>query len=223
MFSKYGSGLQHRLSKALVSVALAAVMALLPHVASAEYLGLIAGREATPEKTSKLSAELGIVTGELEGVDYQNIALRLNYRYTPKMVITGTIGRGELGESNGVPFGVGVLYHLSNQRITDVIEIAGTASYHRGSYDLGGSDEDINALALGILISGVKPIMRNGMAWYSSVGFQNVDVDVSSSDSSSDFGLGGGVVLPTGVGNAYLGFEYFDSLTIGLGIRYFVY
>lgn len=223
MFSIILSSFSPRFSKTLACAGLVAVSTALPLVASAEYLGLIAGREATPEKTSKLSAELGIVTGELENQDYQNIALRLNYRYTPQLVITGTFGVGELGESDGTPFGVGVLYHLSNQRISDAIEIAGTASYHRGNYDLGFTDGDINALALGLLVSGVKPIMQNGMAWYTSVGFQNVDVDLSVSDSASDFGLGAGVVLPTGLGDTYLGFEYFDSLTIGLGIRYFVY
>ncbi len=223
MLSVFSPCPTNALARGMACASLALVTTALPHVASAEYLGLIGGREATPERSSKLSAELGIVTGELEGEDYQNIALRLNYLYTPQLVITGTIGVGELGESDGTPFGVGALYHLSNQRISDAIEIAGTASYHRGNYDLGITDGDINALALGLIVSGVKPIMQNGMAWYTSVGFQHVNVDVSALDSASDFGLGAGVLLPTGLGNAYLGFEYFDSLTIGLGIRYFVY
>lgn len=223
MQTKFSEVLSQRSIRAFLMASLAVVLNTVPLSASAEYLGLISGREATPDKTSQLSAELSIVTGELDSLDYQNIGLRLNYRYTPQTVIIGTIGVGEFSESDGTPFGLGVLYHLSNQRISDAVEIAAKASYHWGNYSLDDVDANIGALSLEVLVSGVKPLMRNGMAWYSSIGFQNVSVDFDDTDSINELGLGAGVVLPTGLGNAYLGFEYFDSLTIGLGIRYFVY
>jgi hypothetical protein len=71
--------------KVIKTIALA-MMLITASSAQAEYFGLIAGREATLEKTSELTAELGIVTGELEGLDYQNIAARVSYLVAPDLL-----------------------------------------------------------------------------------------------------------------------------------------
>ncbi|MFK8082982.1 MAG: hypothetical protein AB8B97_22105 [Granulosicoccus sp.] len=197
-------------------------LALIPATAPAEYLGLIPGREATPAKNTDLSVELGFVSGELAGVDYQNIAARANYRLSPEVVLTGTVGTGEYGMTDGVPLGLGISYHLSNQRISQKVELAGRASYHFGDYTLRSIEGEITSLALEVFISGAEPLMSNGLAWYSNVGYHRLSVDFGLSDSTNELGIGAGLVLPTGLGEAYLGAEYIDELTMGLGFRYFV-
>lgn len=195
----------------------------------AEYLGLIAGREATPAKSTDLSVELGFVNGDLGNVDYQNIAARVNYRLSPEVVLTGTAGVSEYGQTNGVPLGLAVSYHLPNQRISQRLELAGRASYHFGDYSYGDLDGDINSLAFEVLASGANPLMNNGLAWYSNFGYHRISLDIDQigssnqlNDSINKFGIGAGLVLPTGLGEAYLGFEHIGEFSVGLGIRYFV-
>ncbi len=197
-------------------------IALLSSAAHAEYLGLLAGREASPANTSDLTVELGLVTGDLGDLDYQNIAARVNYRLSPELVLTGTVGTSEFGDTDGVPLGIGALYFLSNQRISQKVHIAGKASYHFGDYSLRQLDGELSSLALDVLVSGREPLMSNGLAWYSSVGFHRITVDFGISDSATELALGAGLVLPTGLGEAYLGAAFIDELTIGLGFRYFV-
>jgi len=188
----------------------------------AEYLGLLAGREATPARTADLSVELGFVNGDLGEFDYQNTAARVNYRLSPEVVFMGTVGIGEFGQTNGVPLGLGISYHLSNQRISEKVEIAGRASYHFGDFSFGGLDGKLASLALEVLVSGAEPLMNNGLAWYSNFGYHRITVDFGRGDSTNELGLGAGLVLPASVGEVYFGFDLIDELSIGLGIRYFV-
>jgi len=197
-------------------------LALLSTPVHAEFLGLLQGREATPVKTADLSVELGFVSGELAGEDYRNIAARANYRLSPEVVLTGTIGTGEYGITDGVPLGLGISYHLSNQRISDKVELAGRASYHFGDFSLRSLEGEITSFAMEVQMSGAEPLMENGLAWYSNFGFHRLTVDFGLSDSTNELGVGGGLVLPTGLGEAYVGAEFVDQLAIGIGIRYFV-
>lgn len=216
-------------SRFLAGFFIAGVLVLPTASVHAEYLGLLAGREATPAKSSDLSVELGFVNGDLGDVDYQNIAARVNYRLSPEVILTGTAGVGEYGQTNGVPLGLAISYHLSNQRISQQLEIAARASYHFGDYSYGDLEGDINSLALEALISGAEPLMNNGLAWYSNFGYHRISIDIGQigsinelDDSTNKFGLGAGLVLPTGLGEAYFGFEHIGEFSVGLGIRYFV-
>lgn len=197
-------------------------VAVLSSTVHAEYLGLIPGREANPAKTTDLTVELGFVSGDLGDVDYQNIAARVNYRLSPEVVLTGTAGIAEFAQTDGVPLGIGVSYHLSNQRISEKVELAGRASYHFGDFSLRDLEGDLTSLALEVLVSGAKPLMDNGLAWYSNVGYHRITVDFGRSDSTNELGIGAGLVLPTGLGEAYFGVEHIDEMSFGLGIRYFV-
>ncbi len=190
--------------------------------AQAEYLGLLNGRSANPGNQTDLSVELGIVTGDLGVVDYQNIGARVNYRVSPEIVVIGDVGVSEFGDADGTPFGLGILYHLSNQRISSALDISGKASYHTGEYDVGGLKGDVSSLSFEALFSGVEPISANGVSWYANVGFHRLNVDFGASDSSNELGFGGGLTLPTGRGEAYAGFDFIDEMTFGLGFRYYV-
>jgi hypothetical protein len=114
------------------------------------------------------------------------------------------------------------MYHLSNQRISQKVEIAGRASYHSGDFSVADSEGDLSSLSFEVLVSGAKPLAANGLAWYSNFGFHRVGQDFGRSSSNSDFGLGAGLVLPTGLGEAYFGLDFIDEVTFGLGIRYFI-
>jgi len=208
--------------KVIKTIALA-MMLITASSAQAEYFGLIAGREATLEKTSELTAELGIVTGELEGLDYQNIAARVSYLVAPDLLLSATAGISEFDRTNGVPLGLSAQYHLSRQRISSAVHIAARASYHFGEFSVRSIEGELDALALEMSVSGVEPLMASGLSWYSNVGYHRISLDFEDSDASSKIGLGAGLVLPTGLGEAYLGFEFIGDLTIGLGFRYFVY
>ena len=189
--------------------------------AHAEYLGLINGRTAKPDNIAELSAELGLAAGNLDVFDYQNIAARVNYRISDNAVLIGDIGISEFDTADGTPYGLGLLYYLSNQRISQQLDIAGKASYHRGSYDSREIDRDLSSLAVEILISGRQPV-ANQVNWYANVGYHRITVKLNSSDSTNEIGLGGGFVLDTGEGEAYAGVDYIDELVFGIGFRYFV-
>ena len=189
----------------------------------AEYLGLLSGRSANPGNMMDLSVELGFVTGDLGDADYQNIGARVNYRVSPELVVFGDVGISEFGQTDGTPFGLGAIYFLSNQRISDNLDIAGKVSYHTGDFDFSGVSGDISGLSLEVLFSGQEPISANGMGWYANVGFHRLTVDFGpADDSSNELGLGGGLVMPVGPGEAYAGIDFIDELTFGIGFRYFV-
>ena len=225
---KCGFVLSPALKRLLATACLLGSVSMVSPALHAEYLGLLSGREATPVNSSDLSIELGLVTGDLGAFDYQNIAARVNYRVSTEVTVMGTIGVSEFGNTDGVPFGVGVLYYLPKQRISNKLEIAGKATYHRGDYSMGSLDGDIDSLALEALISGTEPLMANGLSWYSNFGLHRISVDIVNDandgvdDTEYELGLGGGLVLPTGLGEAYVGIDVIDDVVFGLGIRYFV-
>lgn len=213
--------------KSLAAFAVAST--LLACHAHAEFLGLPNGRSANPDNQSELSAELGFVTGDMGSADYQNIGARLNYRVSPEVVLFGDLGASEYGDADGTPVGVGVIYHLSRQRISDKLDISAKASYHKGEYKVSGVRIDLSGLSFEAIISGRTPLAANGLGWYGNFGIHRLNSDtrvnrtlVGSSDSSTEIGVGGGLVLPTGTGEAYAGVDLIDELTFGIGFRYFI-
>lgn len=207
-------------SRILATLVVAA--SLMASNAQAEFFGLPNGRLASPEMGSDLSVELGFVTGDLGTTDYQNFGARVNYRVAPNIVVIGDIGASEFGDADGTPAGLGILYHLANQRISQNVDIAAKASYHSGEYKVSGVNIDLTGLSFEALFSGRRPLAANGLGWYGNFGFHRLTIKTNSSDSSNEIGFGGGLVLPTGAGEAYLGVDLIDELTFGLGFRYFV-
>lgn len=209
------------LKKSLVAAAI--ILSLSVTTVQAEYLGLLSGRSANPGSMTDLSVELGFISGDLGDVDYQNIGARVNYRLSPELVVFGDVGISEFGPTDGTPFGLGAIYFLSNQRISENLDIAGKASYHTGDYDFAGVSSDISGLSLEVLVSGQEPISANGMGWYANAGFHRLSIDFGfRDDSTNEIGLGGGLILPVGPGEAYAGIDFIDEMTFGIGFRYFV-
>jgi hypothetical protein len=208
------------LKKSFVAAAIA--LSFSATTVQAEYLGLLSGRSANPDNMTDLSVELGFMTGDLGAADYQNIGARVNYRVSPELVVFGDVGISEFGQADGTPFGLGAIYFLSNQRITENFDIAGKASYHTGDFDFAGFSGDISGLSLEVLVSGQEPISANGTGWYANAGIHRLSVDFGGSDSSTEIGLGGGLILPVGPGEAYAGIDYIDEMVLGIGFRYFV-
>ncbi|ASJ75546.1 hypothetical protein [Granulosicoccus antarcticus] len=188
----------------------------------AEFMGLPSGRSASPANMSDLTVELGFMTGDLADNDFQNIGARVNFRLSPEVVLIGDIGVSEFGNRDGNPVGLGLLYFLSRQRISDKLDIAAKASYHTGEYSVGGTDTDLSGLSLEALLSGKNPLADSGLGWYANFGYHLLRVKSGSSDSSNEIGIGGGLVLPIAAGEAYVGVDLIDEVTFGLGFRYFV-
>lgn len=207
-------------SRILTTLVLA--VSLLATNAHAEFFGLPNGRSASPDMLSDLSVELGFVTGDLGTTDYQNFGARVNYRISPEIVFIGDIGASEFGQADGTPVGLGILYHLSRQRISQSVDIAAKVSYHSGEYKVSGVKLDLTGLSFEALFSGRQPLTASGLGWYGNFGFHRLTVELDSSDSSNEIGFGGGFTLPTGSGEAYVGVDLIDELTFGLGFRYFV-
>ncbi len=195
---------------------------LLVSNAQAEFFGLPNGRSANPANLSDLTVELGFMSGDLKKTDYQNLGARVNYRVSPEIVIIGDIGISEFGRADGNPAGLGILYHLSRQRISQRVDIAVKASYHSGQFSTGGTDIDLSGLSLETLVSGRTPLASNGLNWYGNFGYHRLSVEAGKTDTNNELGLGAGLVLPTGSGEAYLGVDFIDETTFGLGFRYFV-
>ncbi|MBX2878978.1 MAG: hypothetical protein KTR32_03545 [Granulosicoccus sp.] len=189
--------------------------------AHAEYLGLINGRTANTMQSTDLAAELGLVTGDLDRFDYQNIAARVSYRLNDETTLIGNIGTSEFGESDGTPYGLGLIYQLSRQRMSDKLHLAGKLSYHEGGYEFRNANADLASLAIELLFSGKQPLADN-LDWYTNVGYHRISVELASSDSTNELGIGAGLVMSTGLGEAYVGFDHIQEFVIGIGFRYFV-
>ncbi len=199
---------------------LTALMILVVGHAQAEYLGLPNARSANPGVYPDITVEFGFVSGDLGSQDYQNIAARLNYRLSDHTVLFGNVGISEFGIGDANPFGVGIFYYLSNQRIARSLDIAVKASYHTGNYEFSNVDLDVNVIALEALISSPSPILNNGLSWYGNFGLHHLSEDPGGSDL--EFGFGGGFYMPLGSGEAFFGADVVDQFTFGLGYRYFL-
>lgn len=192
-----------------VSAMLAIGGLMLSSFASAEILGAANGRTADLTRLPDLSLDLHFNTGD----DYQNIGLRANYRLSPGIILFGDISQAEFDPLDGTPIGFGLFYALDG--IFENIDAAAKASYHLGDFD----GVDIDVLALEFLFSGLEPIASNGLMWYANAGIHRIDADIGGSDT--EFGFGGGVVLPVSNGEAFAGIDIIDETLFGIGYRYF--
>lgn len=194
---------------------------------SAGSLGLLEGRSAQPDQPGQTTVELGYLT---EG-DFSTIAGRVSYQLSPPVTLYGDFGLIDLGDADGNAFGLGVRYHLAKQRLLPMLDASVRASYHLGSADFnafgGNTDTDLTELSFAVHVGSKEAFLDNGMKWYGVLSYNRLTSEVSSGVvstdvSDSDIGLGGGVYLPFGAGEAYVGVENIDELFFGLGYRHFI-
>lgn len=177
--------------------------------AMAELAGFHNGRTATLGQLPDLSVELGLSTGDYYEADYQNIGFRINFKLSEEILLIGDVSQLEIGIFDETAFGIGAFYALSG--VAENYDTAAKASFHKS--------EDANIIAVEFLVSGQEPISDNGLMWYVNLGIHRVKDD---GFSETDFGFGGGVVLPTSSGEAYFGIDNIDEFTFGFGYRHFL-
>jgi len=204
-----------RFFKLLSPVKLLFLVALLclSSQASAGLLGTVNGRTADFTRMPDLSAEGFFNFGDFDDADYQNLGARVNYRLSPGVILHGDLGLTEIGDFDTLTFGIGAFYALTG--LFENIDAAIKGSFHTGDFDDAG---DVDVLELEFLFSGAEPISDNGLMWYANIGLHRLDFGPSS---DTELGLGGGVVLPVSLGEAYAGIDLIDELTFGIGYRYF--
>jgi hypothetical protein len=193
----------------------------------ADTLGPLDGRSPDPRQMSEMSIEVGYVS---EG-DFSSLSARLNYQYTPLVTFYGDFGLVDLGDSaDGNAFGIGARYYLDNQRIMPEVDLAVGASYHMSTVELGsfaGAESDLSELTLAVHFGGKEAFYSNGLKWYGVVSYNRLAFETrfggqTSDDNDSEIGLGGGVYMPLGPGEVYVGVENIDDMYFGVGYRHFL-
>ena len=190
-----------------------------PSVAYAEYLGLVYGRSANPDKQSDVSVEAGVVSGQLGMIDYRYLGVRLNSRVAPNVVLFGDVGSSEFGTSDGNPYGLGFTYYFDKQKINPRLDMALKASYHAANYSVLDARLSLTGLSVELVVSGVA---AEGISGYITVGHHQLDVKLGGLESRKELGFGAGMSLPLGPGEAFAGFDFIDEVTLGMGFRYFL-
>ncbi len=182
--------------------------------AKAEYLGLMHGRFADVSRMPTLSADVGVAFAD----DYQFLGARVNYKLTPIFMVFGSMGLSEQGRSDGLPIGVGALYTLEG--LVSGLDVGIKASYHRGSFELLDVNFDLSNLALELVASTQDGFGANGnIDFYGNIGFQRRSSDFSFDDTELSFG--GGVIMPIGPGEVFVGVDIIDEAMFGGGFRFF--
>ena len=182
-------------------------------LASAGFLNTVNGRSGDLTRLPDLSLEANYNTGDFDNTDYDNLGIRLNYRLSPGIILLGDLGLTEIGDFDTVTFGFGAYYGLAG--IFENIDAALKGAFHFGDFDEAG---DLDVLEFEFLFSGLEPITSNGLIWYANLGLHRLNGD---GGSDTEFGIGGGLVLPVSGGEAYLGIDLIDEFIIGFGYRYF--
>lgn len=194
--------------------------------AHAEYFGLPGGRSADLSRMPDSSVEFGFVTGdiptEFDEADYQNIGGRFNYRTASEWMVYFDIGLSEIEDFDGTPFGIGAFYQMDG--VFDGADFAIKGSYHTGSFDENNREIDVDAIAVEGVFSGREPVGNNNMTWYANLGIHRLkaEADGGNSDSETEFGFGGGVVIPSDKGELFAGVDLIDEISFGIGYRYFL-
>ena len=173
-----------------------------------------------------MSVEVGYVN---EG-DFSNLSGRFIYQYSPLVSVYGDFGTLERASDEGTAFGLGATFYLAKQRFMPVLDVGVRASYHLASVDngiSGGTESDISDMAVAVHFGSKEPFFSYGLKWYGVVSYHRYSVESSIGtqsfdSSSSDVGLGAGVYMPLGSGEAYVGLENLDEMYFGIGYRYFL-
>ena len=195
--------------------------------AQSDTLGPLDGRSPDPGQMSPMSVEVGYVSED----EFSTIGGRFNYQMSPVLSLYGDLGIVEIGNGDGNAFGFGARYYLSNQRIAPQLDLAVRASYHVGSVDFSSGlttvESDLTELSLAVHVGGKEAFYSNGLKWYGVVSYTRQTSDLSTGANSgetsdSNIGFGGGVYMPLGPGEAYVGVENIDEMFFGIGYRHFL-
>ena len=81
--------------------------------ANAEYFGSLNGRTAKFNAHPTMTVEATFSTGDFLTSDYQQISLRFNYQYSPRVLMFGDLGQSELSGRSDTSIGVGGYYALN--------------------------------------------------------------------------------------------------------------
>lgn len=195
---------------------------------SAEYFGLLNGRSADLSQLADTSVEVGFITGDIEIGDfekdgYQQIGGRLNYRLQPELMLLADIGQSEYGDDDGITYGIGAFYQMGG--VFTSVDFAVKGSFHTGSLDVEGADDDADVQNIGIegLFSSRDPIGESQLRWYANAGLHRLKAEfLNASESDTGFGFGGGVFSDTANGQFYAGADLIGELTFGLGYRHYL-
>jgi len=128
------NGISNHCIAVLLKAVLLICSALTASVSHAEYFGSPTGRTATFSSQPQLAVEATFSNGEFAGVDYQQMGLRLNYQYSPKIMVFGDLGQSELSSESETSFGLGAYYSLG-QSILGSDDSAVKVSLHQVSFD----------------------------------------------------------------------------------------
>lgn len=188
------------------------LMATMP--AHAEFFGLMNGRTADITNAPERSLEAGVVFGEFFEADYTHFGLRYNHKTSPELMVFGNLGLSEVGNDDGLAFGIGVFYQL--QGILTNQDLALKAVINRAN----GDDDDLTGISFEALISGREGIGANGnMGWYGNLGLHRFSAD---DDSETELGFGGGIIIPAESGEFFAGLDLIEDITFGAGFRYYL-
>ena len=126
--------------KSLRSLLILGVTLLLTsNTARAEFFGFANGRMADVKPASAISVELGFVSGEFAGSDYQNTGFRANYLLRDGLSVYLDLTDATVGRTEDTAYGVGVFYALG--KVFDFAEsVAIKGSLHNfkmGDYRAG--------------------------------------------------------------------------------------
>jgi len=127
-------------------------------------------------------------------------------------MITGTLSSVD-GDGDD-----GTLLGISGHRVMDGIvenyDFAVFLSYSRLS-----ADDSVSLFDLGAVISSREAFGANkNLYWYANVFLARA----TGNGSENDFGLGGGIVMPSTSGEFYVGADLIDDLVFGIGYRHFL-
>lgn len=198
--------------KLALMLSFAGLLVTLP--AHAEFFGLMNGRTADIANAPERSVEAGAVFGEFFDADYTHFGIRYNHKTSPELMVFGNLGLSEVGNDDGVAFGIGVFYQM--QGILTNQDLALKAVLNRANID----DDDLTGFSFEALMSGREGIGANGnMGWYGNLGLHRFSDD---DDSETEIGFGGGVIIPATSGEFYAGIDLIEDIIFGAGFRYYL-
>lgn len=133
--------------------------------AHAEYFGSPTGRTANFLAQPQLTLEATFSTGDFASVEYQQMGVRLNYQYTPKILVFGDIGKSELSFQNETSFGIGA-YYAMEQSILGSDDSAVKVSLHQVNFAiLPGSLTETQSISTSIECKPYKPATPGAVDW----------------------------------------------------------
>jgi len=207
----------------------------------ASFLGAVDGRGADLSAQANIAVEVNSNTFD---DDSSWTGLRFNYKVNDGLVLFADASRLSVDDVpldtitvnyDGQSFGAGFVYQLSS--FFGGFDTSISASIHTA--DIGDTDDltfggvpfdtnlELTVINANLLFSPQKPLLDNGLSWYASVGYSQIDAEIAADGFESikgdtgGFAGGIGLYLPVSLGELYLGVESIDGDQLaGAGFRY---